>query len=341
MWILNSQIMEYMNDLMSKFTKHSFLCASILLSSLTLESCSTDDTPMPEEPPLQEGPTERPSTAVKVVTMSAENILSGNGKSRVAFTLESDKLKFVWAEGDKIGVCPSSGTQIAFTIKSGAGNNSAQFDGGAWALRNTETYAAYYPYDVNNAANENRAEIPFSYDGQVQNGNASLEHLGTHDLMATNATGAVEDKLNFQFKHLNSVAQFRLTVPVAATFKNLTIRCNENIFAKVANLDLSGENYAWSVKETTNELRMSLSDIASTEESKELIFYMMLPPTDMDGKTVYVVLHSDDNKVYQGQLASRTMEAGYAYSFGATMEDVTVSQLITSPSFGTSDTEIN
>lgn len=326
--------MVNMNDLISKLKKRSFFYIMILLCSFVLKSCSSEDEMILEEPPA----TEHPSNAVKKVTMSADNILSGNSSSRTSFTLEEDKLKFAWAEGDKIGVCPSSGSQIAFAIKSGAGESSAKFDGGAWALRDTETYAAYYPYDADNAANENRAEIPFSYEGQSQKGNGSLDHLGAYDLMATSATSAGNDELNFKFKHLNSVAQLRLTVPVAATFKNLTIRCNDGeIFAKTANLDLSGETYAWTAVETTDELQMTLSEIASTEEQKELVFYMMLPPTDMAGKTVYVVLQSDDNKVFQGQLPSKTLQAGFAYSLGATLVDVTVSSMVTSPNFGSSE----
>lgn len=323
-----------MNDLMFKVRKCSFY-VSLLLCSFVLKACSsTADEPIQEE----EDPI-HPSEAVKVVMMSADNILSGNGDSRTSYTLESDKLKFAWAEGDKIGVYPSSGTQIAFTIKSGAGQNSAVFDGGAWALRDTETYAAYYPYDVDNTAGSN-AEIRFSYEGQCQTDNASLAHLGAYDLMATNATRAVEGELNFQFRHLNSVAQMRLTVPVVATFKRLTLKCNEEIFMKVANLDLSGEEYAYTATEMTGELQMELSGVASTENVKDLIFYMMLPPTDLSGKTVYVVLQSDDNKVYQGQLASKEMKAGYAYSFAATLVDVTMYSTIHSPGFGSDDTEI-
>lgn len=318
---------------MCKVGKYSSLCAFVLCS-MVLKACSSGGDIIPEEDPVH------PSEAVKVVMMSADNILSGNDQTRTSFTLETDKLKFAWAEGDKVGICPSSGTQIAFKIKSGAGTNSAQFDGGAWALRDTETYAAYYPYNVNNTAGTN-AEIRFSYEGQCQTGNASLAHLGTHDLMATNATYAENDELNFKFKHLNSVAQLRLTVPVAATFTSLSIVCSEEIFTKVANLDLSSETYAYTQIEATNELEMNLAGVASTEEAKELVFYMMLPPTDLAGKTVNVVLRSDDNRVYQGSLASKTMKAGYAYSFGATLVDVTVSSQITAPNFGSSESEIN
>ena len=331
-----------MNDWMSKIRKRYFLYASMLLCSLVLKACSSDDVPEVEEPPVQEEEPVRPLDEVKVVMMSAESIFSGNGDSRVSFTLEDDRLKFAWAEGDKIAVCPSSGTQIAFSIKSGAGENSAKFDGGDWALRTTGSYAAYYPYNKENATNENRAEIPFSYVGQVQQGNGSLEHLSAYDLMATNATQADGDQLNFQFKHLNSVAQLRLTLPedVVTEFKSLTIRCDEEVLAKTANLDLSGETYVWSVSESTNELRMSLLNIETTEVNRNLLLYMMLPPTDLAGKTVFAVLQGKNNRVYQAQLASRTMRAGYAYSFDATMVDVTVSQMIASPNFGESDVVI-
>ena len=336
-----------MNDLKFKVRTLSLPFISLLLCSLFLNACSSGDDPFPEEPPvLPEEPAvpdeeeQQPSSQiVKVVKMSASDFLSENANSRTSFTVSDSGLKFAWAEGDQIGVYPTAGTQIAFTIKSGAGQNSAYFDGGAWALRDTETYASYYPYDVDNAARSN-AEIRFSYEGQCQTGNASLAHLGTHDLMATNATNAVNGELVFQFKHVNSVVQLNLTVPVATSFNTLTVRCDEEIFAKVANLDLSGSEYVYSIYEPANQMTLALTDVASTEANKVLTFYMMLPPVDMAGKSVYVVLRSEDNKVYQGQLPSKTMKQGKAYRFSATLKDVTMSSQIQSPGFGNSDTEI-
>ena len=336
-----------MNDLKFKVRTLSLPFISLLLCSLFLNACSSGDDPLPEEPPvLPEEPAvpdeeeQQPSSQiVKVVKMNASDFLSENANSRTSFTVSDSGLKFAWAEGDQIGVYPTAGTQIAFTIKSGAGQNTAYFDGGAWALRDTETYASYYPYDVDNAARSN-AEIRFSYKGQCQTGNASLAHLGTHDLMATNATNAVNGELVFQFKHVNSVVQLNLTVPVATSFNTLTVRCDEEIFAKVANLDLSGSEYVYSIHEPANQMTLALTDVASTEANKVLTFYMMLPPVDMAGKSVYVVLRSEDNKVYQGQLPSKTMKQGKAYRFSATLKDVTMSSQIQSPGFGNSDTEI-
>ena len=335
-----------MNDLKFKVRTLSLPFISLLLCSLFLNACSSGDDPLSEEPPvLPEEPAvpdeeEQPSSqTVKVVKMSASDFLSDNGNSRTSFTVGDSGLKFAWAEGDEIGVYPTAGTQIAFTIKSGAGQNTAYFDGGAWALRDTETYASYYPYDVDNAARSN-AEIRFSYEGQTQTGNASLAHLGAHDLMATNATNAVNGELVFQFKHVNCAAQMNLTVPVATSFKTLTLRCDEEIFAKVANLDLSGSEYIYSIYEPANQMVLSLTDIASTEANQTLTFYMMLPPVDMAGKTIHVILRDKDNKVYQGQLEPRTLTQGKAYRFSATLKDVTMSTEFNSPGFGNSDTQI-
>ncbi len=325
-----------MNKLMFKVGKRSLFYASILLCSLFLKACSSsgDEPTLPEE----EDPVP-PSQAVKVVTMEADNILSGNGGSRTAFTLESDKLKFGWAEGDKVGVWPKDGSssQVSFSITSGYGQNVANFDGGAYALRDDVQYAAYYPYNVSNTESNN-SNIRFSYEGQAQTGNGSLAHLGSHDLMATQAIYAENGKLNFKFKHLNCVAMMRLMVPDVASFTSLTVRSEEEIFAKVANLDLSGETYAWSILEATNQLQMNLTDVSSTAGLKEIVCFMMLPPVDMSGKTVHVILQSSDNKVYQGQLASKNMQPGYAYSFSATLVDVTVSSDIQAPVFGDQNT---
>ena len=317
---------------MLKVRKRSFLYAILLLCSLVFNACSSSG----EEPalPEEEDPA-HPSQAVKVVNMNADHILSGNGGSRTAFTLDTDKLKFAWAAGDKVGVWPTDGSssQVEFTISSGAGEPSAKFDGGAWALKEEVQYAAYYPFNASNNESNN-TNIRFSYEGQAQTGNGSLAHLGTHDLMATHATVAVDGALNFHFKHVNSVAQLRLTVPAAATFTSVSVRCDEQIFAKVGNLDLSGAEYAWSIHEATNQLSMTLSEVATNQANGEVICYMMLPPVDMSGKTVYVILQSSDNKVYQGQITSRKLDAGKAYSFQATLVDVTVSSEVESPDFG-------
>ena len=289
-----------------------------------LSACSSGNSLIPEEPelPNQEEPV-LPPKSVEVVKMVADNILSGNGQTRTSFTLAADKLKFGWAEGDVVGVYPTDADQTSFTIKSGVGTNSARFDGGAWALRTEVLYGAYYPYSLDNS-NRSNAEIRFDYAGQTQNGNGSLTALGTHDFMAAHPTMAVDEELNFNFKHLNSVIQFRLQLPVVAEFSTLILHSNSNIFTKVGNLDLSGSEYVYTSYEQTNQLEMSLSNVSTMDERKEVVVYMMLFPTDLSVQTVSVILKSTDDKVYQGTLGQKNLLPGYAYSLGAQLVDVTV-----------------
>ena len=160
-----------------------------------------------------------------------QDILSGNARdTRTAFELESTKLTFKWAEGDRIGIFPlgveGQNDQVSLTIHSGAGSNQATFSGGGWALRTDMTYAAYYPYQLSSAEQAvTDTEILFSYEHQCQTGNATLTHLGKHDFMATvgtvaanrsQGTEAPEDwVLNFDFFHMNCVAQLNLVLPKA------------------------------------------------------------------------------------------------------------------------------
>ncbi len=329
-----------MNDLMCKMRKSAFLGFILLLCPGGFHACSTADDPLPDaDAPVPEQPSDPPSKAVKVVNMRAGHFRAGDAESRTAYELETDKLKFSWAENDRIGIYPSAGTQIAFSIKSGAGESSAVFDGGAWILSQEESYVAYYPYDA--SLTGDRTSLTFSYEGQCQQGNGSLAHLGKYDLMATGATRAADEKLNFDFDHLNCVAQLKLTVPVDTAFTRLTVRCNETpLFTKVAKLDLSGDTYAYTPQETTHSLEMSLTDVASTAAGQQLVFYLMLPPTDMSGKNVCVTLQSSDNKVYQGDLKCKNMQAGRAYAFAATLTDATLSSSVSSPGFGDSDASI-
>ncbi len=275
--------------------------------------------------------------AIREVSASTSDVLSGNS-TRSGFDLKTDRLTFHWTEGDKIGIFPTSegNSQVALTIKSGAGTNTARFTGGGWALRDDITYVAYYPYNVTGTSDN----ITFSYDGQHQTGNATLSHLGTHDFMVTPLTYAVNRELDFSFSHLNSIAQLVLTVPDETSFTSVTIRSDYAIFAKTARLNLTGTEYSFEQEDVTDRIVMQLSDVASTVQDKTLTLYMNLFPMDMSGHSIKVTMQGSNNRIYEGILLSKTLEAGRAYSFAATLADVTMDVSINSPSFGDNSNEI-
>ena len=71
----------------------------------------------------------------------ATGIVDAQPATKVAF----NGTKFSWSLGDKIGILPTEGAQIYFTVKEGAGTNTAKFDGGDWAMKSTGTFYGYYP----------------------------------------------------------------------------------------------------------------------------------------------------------------------------------------------------
>lgn len=334
--------------------RYEFLLGMAALGCCVLAACSSQE----DEPQLPANPEQPPLAKIEEVSVKAKDILAGNAQhTRTTFELESSKLTFSWAEGDKIGIFPlaqaEGSDQVGLDIHSGAGTNKATFTGGGWALRTDVTYAAYYPYQLASAEQGvTNTEIVFDYGGQCQTGNATLSHLGAHDFMATIGTIAVnkaqagdaEDwALDFDFYHMNSVAQFNLTLPVAIVVNKLTLRCDEAIFWQKGKLDLSSGSmpmegdapvFSYTMQgDAVNQLQMALKDISTTEQTKVLTLYMNLPPVNMQGHQVFVILHTSDNKVYQGLLASRTMTSGKAYRFDATLMDVTVNSTIVSPPF--------
>ncbi len=297
-----------------------------LIACCGLGACVEEDALSPPGP--DEGETGK---VIEFVTVKAEDVFPDKD-SRTDFELAEGKLTFRWAEGDKIGIFPTSegDSQVALSIMSGAGTNSAKFTGGGWALRDDMTYVAYYPYYLE-ATN---SDILFSYEGQHQTGNASLAHLGTHDFMATQPTSAVDGALDFAFEHLNSFVRLVLTVPEAMEFTSATLECEEAIFAKSARLNLLGPTYSYAQAEATDQLTLQLSEVATSEAGQTVVLYMHLFPLDMSNHTVKVSLLGSNQHRYEGTLQPKQMKPGRAYNLTSTLVDVTLNATVTAPSFG-------
>ena len=70
--------------------------------------------------------------------------------TRTSYSLGESGYEAKWADGDVLGIYPVGGDQVAFPISDGSGAAEAVFDGGAWALRSSYAYAAYYPFSAGN-----------------------------------------------------------------------------------------------------------------------------------------------------------------------------------------------
>ncbi len=255
------------------------------------------------------------SELVTDIIVTGEDIVPElGGATRTAYTMGSS-LKFSWSNGDTLGIYPIGGSQVDFPISAGEGSNSAMFDGGAWALRSSYTYAAYYPFTAKNFhINENA--IPVDYFGQEQNGNGSLAHLGKYDFMAAAATSPNETGgVNLAMKHLGSFVRLQLTMPVADTYTSVTLSCDGEKFTTAATYDLTAATPALSPKSKASSYTIRLKNTSTTENKELLTVYAFVGPTNLSGSQLTITVAGTTNKTYVGTVDGKNMQARGGYNY--------------------------
>lgn len=172
---------------------HSYILGATV-AMFTLNAC-TDEANLPgsEENPQEE-------SSLCTFTIPEVPVHGIDGSSRTAISIADNKLKFVWAEGDRIGILPDKGSQVYFTIDAQtAGGTQASFDGGAWALKANHQYDAYFPF-IEDIMLDRKA-VPVDYTNQ-QTGKNSMDHLGAHDYLAAKGTTNGQGGVNYTFQRM-------------------------------------------------------------------------------------------------------------------------------------------
>jgi hypothetical protein len=245
--------------------------------------------------------------------------LSPATKSEITIT---NTVKFAWSEGDMVGIYPDRGAQAYFEMSDFAGGDQAEFDGGGWALKAAHKYATYFPYEYD--FSDPRA-IPFRYADQIQNGidngSSSYEHLNEYQHLASgsevpNNSGTC----NYQLERAEAVVIFKLTLPVATTYNELTLKVSDGTQIVVATtLDISGEQYIIRPAETADMFSLGLTNVVTTMENQEVKFYAMMPPQDLSGKTLIFSANTVDGDCCQAEVAGKNMLNNHAYQYVATL----------------------
>lgn len=274
------------------------ILSSLLL--LALNSCSNEDI-------INE---ELTNSFEKRITVVAEDLTPAEG-TRTSYTENGNGYSFAWSEGDALGIFPENGYQTAFPIGTdGVGSNTAVFDGGKWALRPNESYAAYYPL-VDKLSLDSDA-IPVDYTGQTQIGNNSTAHLSKYDFMASSFND-VDDKgnVNFQLQHLGCLVQFKLTMPEADTYSALEIESDNTPFITIGEYSLSDANHKLSHLQTSQKVTIGLSNIATTAEEKDLIITAMFAPVDLTDSNLTLIVKGS-SKDYNFVVDGKNLQNGMA-----------------------------
>ena len=213
-----------------------------------------------------------------------------------------------WIEGDTLGIFPDTGgAQVEFPI--GGSGNSAKFDGGGWSLKNSSSYAAYYPFSKANYFSWNYRIIN-DYRGQVQQYNYSTEHLGAYDFQATSAKATPQNgSVSLNMKRLGGIMIFELIVPATDTYTEIELYPDHPSpfdgwnYTVVGCLDISGDTPYVGPVESSKTLNLGLNNI-SLNDGETLMAYMMYCPNPDVTTGHRLVLHGKEG-VYEAILAPK------------------------------------
>lgn len=226
--------------------------------------------------------------------------------TRTSITIKEDGPHYAWATTDTIGIFPSEGRQVEFSMASGAGSTSAIFTGGGWGLKSTSTYSAYYP--LIGKYYLDKTKIPVDYTGQIQNGNNSTAHLGTYDYLAAPASKVNNGTVSFNFERLGCLVQLKIKVPNKGTLSSVTLSCDEEILVEKGYIDLSAATPSIVPTQTTSSLNIDLKNVTTATANEDVVINFMMAPVDMSGKILTIKVGNTGGKVN-----AKNFEKGKAY----------------------------
>lgn len=230
----------------------------------------------------------------------------------------SDAPAFAWKKGDVIGIIPMNGKTVQSNYEIaeiGSDPKQAVFDGGVWALKEGKEYAAYYPFNEQIARSGDNLE--FSFLGQTQTANNSLEHLGAYDYMYASAVIPQSGSAQFDFNHKISLVRLQLAVPTSDTYTKVILESSADWFANNALLKLS--DGTMTATETVKSAPINLNNIAITANGVLTVWLATLPTSALNGQTLSVKLFGSEN-IYTGEINGITaFTAGNAYSYATVL----------------------
>ena len=226
---------------------------------------------------------------------------------------DGDELKFTWQENDAIGVVPMSGSPLHFPIHAeNAGTNTAVFDGGDWALKTSTKYAAFFPYNKEIAEKDIKS-IPIDYTGQTQ-GNYSK-----YDFMATGAIQPSNGQVTFNMQRISAILKIKVKSPYNDHVRYASLIAPEPLFGIKGTLDLSSNEPVYTPEVMSKSINTDLGqdNVSWGYDYNDFVFYLMIPPTDLSGKTLKFRTNSDNGCVKEVSIAGQNFETGKAYYIDA------------------------
>lgn len=223
--------------------------------------------------------------------------------------LKTDPISFAWEVNDTVGIFPNQGSQVFFSMENGVGSNSASFDGGGWALKESSSYYSYFP--LVGKFYLNPKSIPVSFEGQKQVSTTSP--IGsTRFYLAASGVSNGSGGLTFSYNILNAILNVNCTLP-AGVYTKLTLTTENDLFITEGRYNLFASNPAIVNTKKSSTISLDLEDLSLSGESV-LPLYIMLAPVDLNGVTITVtVTESTGRKYVCEKTPSRPYLAGKRY----------------------------
>lgn len=226
--------------------------------------------------------------------------------------LLGSSISYVWSVTDTVGIFPGAGSQVYFSMASGAGQQSATFDGGGWALKKGHDYYSYFPFIPDFYIN--KTAIPITFIGQNQTGNGDPAHayLGNYCYMvskgvADEATGS----LYFNYERIGVL--FRVRIPVqAGKYTSLSLRVDDKILAESGTINAVDIDKKINSAVYNDRIVLSLDDL-TLESEGTLVGFMMLPPFNVLGSQVNFELTKEDGSVVVASAVGKDFVLGKTY----------------------------
>ncbi len=264
---------------------------------------------------LGNGEEEIPGIEPREVVFSLKNF-EADDRSRTNLEVNESGVTFTWAKDDTLGIFPSQGDQVSFAMDEGAGTANAVFSGGSWELKKSSTYYAYYPFSrkyFDGQSSKNKIWV--NYKGQSQDGNNSTATIGKYDFMNAASTSPEEGRLLFEFSHLGALVQLSVTVPEKMTVKKMALATENEEFLIEGYYNLEDGIPVYVAERKSKVLSLAMKNV-ECEANATVTGYLMVPPTDLTGKTLTVRVYDDRNKLYSYTYpAAGVFRAGKSYRF--------------------------
>ena len=244
-------------------------------------------------------------------------------EARTLYSLGESGHEAKWSEGDVLGIYPVGGDQVAFPISDGTGASEAVFDGGAWALRSSYAYAAYYPFSEGNYTIA-EDQIPVTYAGQTQIGNNTFTHFSTYDYLASKATHPDSDgNVSLKMKHMGCFFMLKLTMPKAGTYTKLALTSDNKEFTTQGTLDLTSTEPGITPTSTSKTITINLKDVTLAKDNELLSINLMIAPKDLSGSNITIKVTDNKGNMYSTasdqHIIGKEYVANKTYSFTRTM----------------------